>query len=66
MQISMKNHLSSFCPEQRLQNNGTLYAHVFITKRGKSPDPLHPKYNRLAVVNRTMCKYVLTLFNAPF
>lgn len=45
--------------EQKLQNNGTIYVHVYITKRGKSPDPQHPKYNRLAVVNRSLCKYLV-------
>lgn len=39
---------------EKLQNNGTIYVHVYITKRGKSPDPQHPKYNRLAVVNRSL------------
>ncbi|XP_068682325.1 putative lipid scramblase CLPTM1 [Montipora foliosa] len=50
---------TSIQASKRLQNNGTLYAHVFVTKRGKSPDPKHPKYNRLAVANRTM---LLTVF----
>ena len=47
--------------EQQLQDNGTLYIHVYVTKRGKSPDPLHPKFNRLAVVNRSLCKYYLNI-----
>ncbi|CAH3196772.1 unnamed protein product, partial [Porites evermanni] len=43
----------------KVQNNGTLYIHVYITKRGRFPDPLHSKFNRLAVVNRSM---LLTVF----
>ncbi|XP_015758843.1 PREDICTED: cleft lip and palate transmembrane protein 1 homolog [Acropora digitifera] len=50
---------TSIQASKRLQNNGTLYAHVFVTKHGKSPDPMHPKYNRFAVVNSTM---LLTVF----
>ncbi|XP_073250119.1 putative lipid scramblase CLPTM1 isoform X1 [Porites lutea] len=44
---------------EKVQNNGTLYIHVYITKRGRFPDPLHSKFNRLAVVNRSM---LLTVF----
>ncbi|CAH3040787.1 unnamed protein product [Porites lobata] len=44
---------------EKVQNNGTLYIHVYITKSGRFPDPLHPKFNRVAVVNRSM---LLTVF----
>ncbi|KAL9952468.1 hypothetical protein ACROYT_G039730 [Oculina patagonica] len=52
-------HSTTIQASERLQNNGTLYVHVYVTKRGKSPDPLHPKFNRLAVVNRSL---LLTVF----
>ncbi|XP_058944990.2 putative lipid scramblase CLPTM1 [Pocillopora verrucosa] len=39
---------------ERTQNNGSLYIHVYVTKTGRSPDPMHPKFNKLAVVNRSL------------
>ncbi|KXJ13308.1 cleft lip and palate transmembrane protein 1 homolog [Exaiptasia diaphana] len=38
---------------EQLMNNGSLYAHVFITRQHKSPNPKSPHYKRLEVVNRT-------------
>ncbi|KAK3746119.1 hypothetical protein QZH41_008822 [Actinostola sp. cb2023] len=38
---------------QELMNNGSLYAHVYITRPNRSPNPKSPKYKRLDVVNRT-------------
>ncbi|XP_022809418.1 cleft lip and palate transmembrane protein 1 homolog [Stylophora pistillata] len=39
---------------ERMQSNGSLYIHVYVTKAGRSPDPVHPKFNKLAVVNRSL------------
>lgn len=35
---------------QNVLNNGTLYAHVYLTKHGYSPDPLSAKYRRTATI----------------
>ncbi|KAL6072918.1 Cleft lip and palate transmembrane protein 1 like protein, variant 2 [Balamuthia mandrillaris] len=37
---------------QSVLNNGTLYAHVFLVKKGYSPDPSSPDYRRSAVIYR--------------
>ncbi|XP_032231498.1 cleft lip and palate transmembrane protein 1 homolog [Nematostella vectensis] len=38
---------------ENLMNNGSLYAHVYITKIGKNPNPASPKFDKRAVVYRS-------------
>jgi hypothetical protein len=38
---------------ERLLSNGTMFAHMFITKAGASPDPQHGSYDRLATTSNS-------------
>ncbi|KAF1332455.1 Cleft lip and palate transmembrane protein 1, partial [Globisporangium splendens] len=40
--------------DEYLLNNGSLYAHVFITKEGFSPNPEDSAYDRMASLNSTI------------
>eukprot|EP01136_Pigoraptor_vietnamica_P015559 Opistho-1_new@58879 len=35
---------------ESVQRNGSLYAHIYFTRLGVSPDPLSPSYNRTGVI----------------
>lgn len=36
-----------------IQNNGSLYFHIYVVKKGYSPDPISKYYSRYSVVNTT-------------
>ncbi|EDO26327.1 predicted protein, partial [Nematostella vectensis] len=53
--MSLKPATNLFNTNQKmnLMNNGSLYAHVYITKIGKNPNPASPKFDKRAVVYRS-------------
>ncbi|KAL8159138.1 hypothetical protein V2J09_000675 [Rumex salicifolius] len=46
--LSLKYH-----PTEALQNNGSLYAHVYFARSGYSPDPSDPEYDPLAAFGKS-------------
>ncbi|KAI3891853.1 hypothetical protein MKW92_010561 [Papaver armeniacum] len=43
----------TYHPSQAVQNNGSVYAHVYFARSGYSPDPTDPEYQPLAAFGRT-------------
>ncbi|KAG0595901.1 hypothetical protein M758_UG207900 [Ceratodon purpureus] len=42
----------TYIPSESVQQNGTLYAHVFFARSGFSPDPENPEYARSATFSK--------------
>ena len=48
--------LITLCVFQTVQNNGSWYLHVYLTKQGISPNPDEDSYHNNSVVYQRKCK----------